>query len=68
VSVVYRPAGGRRSQAPQLCRRCGKPTEGDGTVVQRFADSGALVWAEHAECHSGTVRDWLAPQPEWRLP
>jgi hypothetical protein len=53
-----------RSSSSRTCRRCGRPLDGSGTVVQRFSNSGALVWAEHENCRRPTT-DYLAP---WRLP
>jgi hypothetical protein len=69
--VSLAPAGTRRIQAPptrasikEVCRKCGRPFDGSGTIIERFSDSGALVWAEHENCRRPTT-DYLAP---WRLP
>jgi hypothetical protein len=53
-----------RSTSFRTCRRCGRPFDDSGTVVQRFSNSGALIWAEHKNCRRPTT-DYLAL---WRLP
>jgi hypothetical protein len=58
----------KRAAAPTHCRWCGRSTSNQRGVVEHFDYSpGGVHWAEHAAC-TPKQKDWLAPEPSWRLP